>query len=105
VIELRPIRGRIAGALLLPAGLSRKQGVVLQFEESAPGSSQRFLAQFKGCLVDLDLDETTVEKLASSRYLHITAEAERGGEVNFAIPLNGLANALARARSIGKHFS
>lgn len=92
------------GTLLLPAGLSRTQGVMLQFEESAPGLRRRLLAQFKGCLVDLDLDEATVAKLASSRCLHITAKAEAGGEVNFAIPLNGLATALTRAGSIGKHF-
>ena len=102
VIELRPGRERVAGALLLPSGLSQDQGVVLQFEESAPSSRQALIVQSKGYLVDLDFDEATVAKLTSSRCLHVTAGTDTGDEINFSIPLNGFASALARARLIGK---
>lgn len=100
VIELRANKGRVTGALLLPSGLLNERGVVLQFEESAPGSARQLHAESKGCLVDLDFDEPIIKKLTCSRCLHVIAAAETGEEVNFRIPLNGFASALARARSV-----
>jgi len=99
VIELRPEKGRVTGSLLLPPGLMHEPGVVLQFEESEPAPARQFqTTSSNGTLVDLAFDEAMTVLLMSCRRLHVLATAETGEEVNFSIPLNGFASALARAR-------
>ncbi|WP_267549470.1 invasion associated locus B family protein [Rhizobium rhizogenes] len=99
VIELRPRKGRVTGSLLLPSGLMREPGVVLQFEESEPGPARQIQTALpNGVLVDLDFDEAMTVLLMSSHRLHVMATADTGEEVNFSIPLSGFSSALARAR-------
>lgn len=99
VIELRPKKGRVSGALLLPSGLMQEPGIVLQFEDSEPAPARQIKTALPhGILVDLDFDEAMTVLLMSSRRLNVMGTADTGEEVNFSIPLDGFASALTRAR-------
>ncbi len=101
-IELYPEKRGLRGTLVLPAGLRRENGVVLEGDEAASGLAQPFRAEFPlGCAVDLDLDAAMIASLRRDRNLHVRATADNTGrEVIFTIPLNGFSATLRRAFSI-----
>lgn len=103
-IELgAPTGGAMAGALVLPFGLSLYPGVVLQIDDKPVGPALGFQTCLPvGCVVPLNLDATTVAALRSGTALQVKAKADGGEEAAFSIPLQGFASALERLNALSR---
>lgn len=100
-IELRLETGGVKGALVMPFGLSLKNGVTYQLDEGQAGSVQDFRTCLPvGCLIDIDFDSRTVASLTSGKSLKITGTGDNGQEIAFSISLTGFASALARLEAL-----
>ncbi len=100
-IELVPENGGLRGTLVLPIGLSPRNGMILQCDEAAPGPTLPFgTATRLGCIVELDFGAGIIECWQRAHSLHIKAtDAETKREKLFSISLNGFSAALKLALS------
>ncbi len=90
------------GSIAMPFGLNFASGVVMSIDEVAQGQSLSFTTCYPiGCLVPLQLDKATLDKLKTGKVLSLDAvAAETGQPVNFKISLNGFESALLRTRKL-----
>lgn len=91
-----------AGPLALPFGLRFPNGVVLAVDDVAFGEKLAFETCYVvGCLVRLQFDASSLEKLEKGTSLTISAiAAETDQPIKFGISLKGFSRALQRLRSL-----
>ncbi|MFJ6323208.1 MULTISPECIES: invasion associated locus B family protein [unclassified Rhizobium] len=101
-IELFPENDGLRGALVLPDGLLRQDGVILQCDGAAPGPVLPFSTTTRlGCIVELNLGAGMIASLQYAHGLYVKAvSVETGSEEIFPISLNGFFTALNLALSL-----
>ncbi len=94
-----------AGTLALPFGLRFPNGVVLAVDDVAFGEKLAFETCYVvGCLVRLQFDASSLEKLEKGTSLTISAiAAETDQPIKFGISLKGFSRALQRTRALLLH--
>lgn len=90
------------GTLLTPFGLDLGKGVVLTLGKPGPALPFRTCLP-TGCVVPLQFGSDAVQALKRERTLHVSfATAADDRHVELAISLNGLAQALDRAKILSR---
>ncbi|HEY4201821.1 MAG TPA: invasion associated locus B family protein [Devosiaceae bacterium] len=98
-----PAGNTVAGALVLPFGLSLDAGVVLQVDDKPAGQPLRFRTCLRaGCVVALNFDAATIVALRGGGVLKVKTVADSGAEQPFSISLQGFATALDRVGALAQ---
>lgn len=98
-VELTPAAGNtLTGTLALPFGLQLEAGATLQVDDGPIGRPLRLRnCGPAGCLVSLQLDSATTDKLRMGTTLKIFAtRADNGMQTVYSLSLEGLAAAISR---------
>lgn len=98
-LELIPTAGNtLTGTLALPFGVQADANVTLQVDDRIIGRPLRVRnCGPAGCLISLQLDSATTDKLRMGTTLTILAtRADTGAPMVYSLPLEGLAAAISR---------
>lgn len=99
-LEIRPPSdGRAQGFILMPLGLAIEPGISFKLDEAVLGKGAPYLScSQEGCLVPISLPTLATDTMKTSKNLLVSATKPEAKEpVTITVPLEGFANALARA--------
>jgi invasion protein IalB len=99
-----PRDGKTEGSMLMPFGMKLDAGVILRIDGDDPGSALRFSTCVpQGCLLSVSFPKITIDAMKKSRMLTAASTNLASGEViNFKVPLEGFAAAIARISELGR---
>ncbi|MGU3361918.1 invasion associated locus B family protein [Methylobacterium sp. M6A4_1b] len=99
-LEIRPPSdGRAQGFILMPLGLAIEPGISFKLDEAVLGKGAPYLScSQEGCLVPISLPTLATDTMKTAKNLLVSGiKPEAKDPVTITIPLEGFANALARA--------
>ncbi|KQO73224.1 MULTISPECIES: invasion associated locus B family protein [unclassified Methylobacterium] len=99
-LEIRtPNDGRAQGFILMPLGLAIEPGISFKLDEAVLGKGAPYLScSQEGCLVPISLPTLATDTMKTAKNLLVSATKPEAKEpVTITVPLEGFANALARA--------
>lgn len=99
-LEIRPPNdGRAQGFILMPLGLAIEPGISFKLDEAVLGKGAPYLScSQEGCLVPISLPTLATDTMKTAKNLLVSATKPEAKEpVTITVPLEGFANALARA--------
>jgi len=99
-LEIRPPSdGRAQGFILMPLGLAIEPGISFKLDEAVLGKGAPYLScSQEGCLVPVSLPTLATDTMKTSKNLLVSATKPEAKEpVTITVPLEGFANAFARA--------
>lgn len=102
-LEIRPPSdGRAQGFILMPLGLAIEPGVSFKLDEAVLGKGAPFMScSQEGCLVPVSLPTLATDTMKTAKNLLVSATKPDAKEpVVITVPLEGFANALARAAAL-----
>lgn len=99
-LEIRPPSdGRAQGFILMPLGLAIEPGISFKLDEAVLGKGAPYLScSQEGCLVPISLPTLATDTMKTAKNLLVSGtKPEAKDPVTITVPLEGFANALARA--------
>jgi invasion protein IalB len=103
-IELHlPKDGKVEGMITLPFGLKLGSGVILRLDDAAFSKEFRFLTCVQGgCLLPVSFSINDVDAMKNGKTLDIISLSANDNVVVLNVPLDGLAEAIARAIELAR---
>jgi invasion protein IalB len=99
-LEIRPPSdGRAQGFILMPLGLAIEPGISFKLDDAVLGKGAPYLScSQEGCLVPVSLPTLATDTMKTAKNLLVSGtKPEAKDPVTITVPLEGFANALARA--------
>jgi invasion protein IalB len=99
-LEIRPPSdGRAQGFILMPLGLAIEPGISFKLDDAVLGKGAPYLScSQEGCLVPVSLPTLATDTMKTAKNLLVSGtKPEAKDSVTITVPLEGFANALARA--------
>lgn len=102
-MRLQPEGMQLRGSFILPFGIDLPRGVTILVDGTPVGEVLPFSTCLPiGCIVPLDLDRATLERMEKSQTLEVSVSVINGKEQKFTLSSQGLSNAMKRAVALVK---